>query len=336
MVAKKPRRERKKDDQERPAIDPFWSGTITFGLVSVPVHLYPAARRGEMPLRMLDADGTPLTRRYYCPEHEREIPPEEIVRGYEIDKDRYVVVEDSELEALAPRKSRDIDLTRFVRQEQIPPFFFERAYFLTPSGDSTKAYRLLAEVMEKSRRAGVATFVMRDKEYLVAIFSEQGILRAETLRFENELRDPEAVGLPPPARVKKSDVVRLTKLVQRHSRDGLPDEALEDHATQRLRHLVEAKRKKGEDVFEVSAPPAEEETEENEEVPASRQADLLETIRRNLQGRNGKKPSRGAQSKIPYMHLTKEKLLARAQRRNISGRSKMNREQLIKALSEKR
>jgi DNA end-binding protein Ku len=165
MVAKKPPKERKTktEDRERPAIRPFWSGTITFGLVSVPVHLYPAVRRGGMALRMLDADGTPLARRYYCPEHGREVPPEEIVRGYEIDKERYVVVEDHELEALTPRKSRDIDLTRFVRQEEIPPFFFDRAYFLTPSGDSTKAYRLLAEVMEKSRRAGIATFVMRLK-----------------------------------------------------------------------------------------------------------------------------------------------------------------------------
>jgi len=342
-VAKKPRKERpskkgrppNKEHQERPAIRPFWSGTITFGLVSVPVYLYPAARRGGMPLRMLDADGTPLSRRYYCPEHDREVPSEQIVRGYETEKDRYVVVEDSDLEALAPRKSRDIDLTRFVRQEQIPPFFFERAYFLAPSGDSTKAYRLLAEVMAKSRRAGVATFVMRDKEYLVAIFAEQGILCAETLRFEDELRTPEDVGLPPPERVKKGDVVELAKLVQRHSRDDLPHEALEDHATQRLRELVEAKRKRGEDVFEAPVPPADEDIDD-EEVPAGRQADLLETIRRSLQGSDGKKPPRRApQSKSRFAQLTKQKLLERAQRKNISGRSKMNRQQLIRALSEK-
>jgi len=190
--------------------------------------------------------------------------------------------------------------------------------------------------MEKSRRAGVATFVMRDKEYLVAIFAERGILCAETLRFENELRNPEDVGLPPPVRVKKDEVVELAKLVQRHSRDDLPHAALEDHATRRLHDLVEAKKKSGKDVFEASVPSAEEDIVDEEEVPAGQQADLLEIIRRSLQGRDGKKPPRQTpQAKSPFAQLTKQKLLERAQRRNISGRSKMNRQQLIQALSEK-
>jgi DNA end-binding protein Ku len=323
------------DTPERPAIRPFWSGTITFGLVSVPVDLYPAARRGGMPLRMLDQDGTPLSRRYYCPQHEREVPPEHIIRGYEIAEDEYIVVQDSELEVLAPRKSRDIDLTRFVPQGEIPPLFFERAYFLIPSGESTKAYRLLAGVMEKSQRAGVATFVMRDKEYLVAIISEQGVLRAETLRFEDELRNPDVMGLPKPSRVKNRAVTALAKLVQRHAREELPLEALEDHPTQRLRQLVETKRRKGQDVFEAPDVPADEELpEEDGEVSADGKLDLLETIRRSLHAPSETKSANGTASKSKLTHLTKEELLTRAQRRKISGRSKMNKQQLIQALSQ--
>src|SRR5207248_7073669 len=106
------------------------------------------------------------------------------------------VVTDEELERLAPEKSRDIDLRRFVEAEAIPPMYFERSYFLVPAGGSAKAYRLLAATMEETHRAGIATFVMRGKEYLVAILSENGILRAETLRFSDEIRSPEDVGLP--------------------------------------------------------------------------------------------------------------------------------------------
>src|SRR5690606_22010540 len=97
--------------------------------------------------------------------------------------DHFVVVTDEELEALAPEKSRDIDLRRFVDVGAIAPEMCERAYFLTPAGGSTKAYRLLAAAMERTGRAGIATFVMRGKEYLVAILAENGILRTETLRF---------------------------------------------------------------------------------------------------------------------------------------------------------
>lgn len=112
------------------------------------------------------------------------------MRGYEVEKDRFILVDDEELVALAPEKSQEIDLKRFVELSEIDPVYFERAYFLAPDRDAVKAYRLLARTMEEAGRAGIATFVMRGKEYLVAIIAEQGFLRAETLRFHDELRIP--------------------------------------------------------------------------------------------------------------------------------------------------
>ncbi|MGH7471964.1 MAG: Ku protein, partial [Longimicrobiales bacterium] len=138
----------------------IWSGTITFGLVSVPVHLFPASRSAPMGLRMVDADGTPLQRRYVCPEHDQEVEWDDLVRGYEIADHQFVVVTDDELEALEPKRSREIDLRQFVPLEQLDPRFFERGYYLVPADESTKAYQLLASIMEKSGRAGIATFVM--------------------------------------------------------------------------------------------------------------------------------------------------------------------------------
>ena len=178
----------------------FWSGTLTFGLVSVPVDLFPAVRARRTALRMLGPDDQPLVRRYFCSADGRALTREDIVRGYENDDGSFTVVADEELDALAPRKSRDIDLRRFVAREEIPRQLLERPYVLAPAGESTKAYHLLAATMEKAGRAGIATFVMRGKEYLAAIFAEGGTLRAVTMRFADELRTPSDVGLPSAAR----------------------------------------------------------------------------------------------------------------------------------------
>src|ERR1044072_1058270 len=175
MVArKKTSRNRSQDNHDGVvrAARPFWSGTLTFGLVSVPVDLYPGNRTNRAPLRMLGPEGEALARRYYSEKTGPALDTEEMVRGYEIEKDRFVIITDEELERLAPEQSRDIDLRRFVPLADIPPLHFDRSYFLAPSEGSEKAYRLLSQTMEKEKLAGVATFVMRGKEYLVAIFPE--------------------------------------------------------------------------------------------------------------------------------------------------------------------
>ncbi len=190
---------------------PFWSGTITFGLVSVPVNLHPANRSDRVSLRMVSPEGHPLSRRYFTTRDEKELKWEEIVRGYEIEKNKFVVVDDSELDQLAPDRTRDIDLSVFVKSSEIDPMHFERAYYLTPAGTSTKAYRLLAKAMEDTDRVGIARFVMRAKEYLVAILAENGILRAETLRFADEIRMPSDIGLPDSSEPPAAEVRKIEK-----------------------------------------------------------------------------------------------------------------------------
>src|SRR5258707_5631779 len=159
-MAKRKRAETKSEDDNGKGSRPCWSGTLTFGLVSVPVELYPGNRTNRAPLRMLGPEHEPLARRYYSEKTGRDLNADDMVRGYEIDKDKYVVVTDEELERLAPEQSRDIDLRRFVDLESIPPIYFDRSYFLAPSEGSEKAYRLLVDTMAKSDLAGIATFVM--------------------------------------------------------------------------------------------------------------------------------------------------------------------------------
>ena len=143
----------------------LWSGSITFGLLSLSVDLFPALRTEVLSLKIVDASMQPLTRRYVCPEHDRFLSGDEIVRGYEVENGEYVIITDEELESLAPERSRAIDLRKFVDVAEIDPLYFKRAYFLTPAEDeANRAYRLPAETMERSGRAGIDTFGLTGKE----------------------------------------------------------------------------------------------------------------------------------------------------------------------------
>lgn len=242
----------------------------------MPVNLFPATRTNRAPLRMLSPEGEPLSRKYYSEKTERDLDADEMVRGYEVDKGKYVVVTDEELDRLAPEKSRDIDLKTFVPEETIPPVYFERGYFLTPAAGSEKAYKLLAETMEKNGKAGVATFVMRGKEYLVAIFSEHGILRAETMRFADELRSPEDVGLPKKKpKVPTATVKKFEKLISSRAKKQLSPQRLKDEQTERLLKLVKKKSAQRKNVVRV-------ETEERE---PGKVIDLVAVLKKSLAGK---------------------------------------------------
>jgi DNA end-binding protein Ku len=262
-------------DEQPSGLRSFWSGTISFGLVTVPVALYAATRARGVNLRMVGPDDAPVQRRYVCSKDGEVLDAGEIVRGYEIDKGKFVVVTDDELEAIEPRKSREIDLRLFVSQDEIPPIYFERAYYLVPTGGTNKAYRLLAEVMEKRKMAGIATFVMRAKEYLVAIIAENGILRAETLRFADEVRSPQDVGLPDIPKIPAADVKKFEAQITRRSKKLDLHELLDDYG-ERLEKLVAKKEKKKDAIVRV-----EQDTEE-EDGGGGEVVDLLAVLSRSL------------------------------------------------------
>jgi len=234
---------------EASAVRGFWSGSLAFGLVSIPVNLITAERTSRVALRMLGPDGTPLKRRFFCSKHNEALESADIVRGYEVEKDRFVVVTDDELKALAPKLSQEIDLTRFVPLDDIDPMHFEHGYFLVPNKKSGKAYRLLARIMEDRRRAGIATFVMRGKQYLVAIIASGGVLRAETLRFADELRSTDDIGVAPSKATDATAVDAFEKQIDALRADALGADELDDTHTQRLLELIEQKRSKGTDVI---------------------------------------------------------------------------------------
>jgi DNA end-binding protein Ku len=259
----------------------MWSGTLSFGLVTIPVELFPATRSQRSALRMLAPDGTPLARRYFSSKGQ-PLGWEDLQRGYELDDGSFVVVEDEELERLLPDQSRDIDLTRFVPVESIPPLYYERAYLLAPAGGSTVSYRLLASTMERLGKAGIATFVMRDRQYVIAIIARDGLLRAETLRFADELRSPDEIGLPQ-GEPHKERVRDMRGAIKKLSQARVAERELADSYWQRLEKLVAQKKKRNEDV--VPAAEAEGATDEN----MAEVIDLMDVLRKSL----AQKPSGG-------------------------------------------
>lgn len=331
-------------DGAAPSARPFWSGTLTFGLVSIPVSLFPASRRASVSLRMLAPDGTPLSRRYYCPSDDVELDSEQIVRGYELEDGSYVVVSDEELDALDPKKSRDIDLRLFVPEAQIDPIYFERTYVLSAGSESTKAYRLLAAVMEQTGRAGIATFVMRENEYVIAIFAQGGILHAETLRFADEVRSPDDVGLPADLEPDAAAVKAFARVIEERAQPALDPEELRDTQTAALREHLEQKLRRGQDVIEAAEGAA-------PEGPAE-VIDLMDVIKRSLHAAAAEpggaeterpasprarshgpdRPARTRPSASDLERLSKQELLQRARELDVPGRSQMNKSELAREL----
>jgi DNA end-binding protein Ku len=322
----------RKREQAAP-VRAFWSGTIAFGLVNIPVDLFAAVRTRRTSMKMVDRKGRPLGRQYYCPEDGKKLNAESIVRGYETEDGEMVVVTDEELEAIAPEMTRDIDLRRFVPLEQIPPTYYQRPYFLAPSGRSTKAYHLLAETMERTGRVGIGSFVMRGHEYLVAILSEGGLLRAETLRFADELRSPQDVGLPRSGKAPAKRVNELMRAIAELTRDALDMNELSDRYAGAIHELAEDKRRKERDVVEVSARAEDEDAEtEGAEV-----IDLVKLLRERLSSKakvsTAEHPGGWAKgSPHDLGKLSKQALYERAQALDIPKRSQMGKAELIKAI----
>lgn len=314
----------------------FWSGTITFGLVSIPVDFYAAARARDTSMKMVDAQGHPLGRRYTSAGNGKPLDDGEIVRGYETDSGQAVVITEAEFESAAPETSRDIDLLRFVPLQQVPPACFVRPYFLAPTQRAGKAYALLAQTMERTGKAGIGRLVMRGHEYLVAIIAEHGALRAETLRYVDELRTPEAIGLPAPSGVTKKKVEEFAQEIDRALEKRLDLHELEDRDAEALEHLARSKLKAHKDV--VTLPDAAE--DEEPEEGGAQIIDLVQLLRNSL-GADAKAAPDADAAPASASHrepegelasMTREQLYRVATDLGISGRSKMDKTALVKAV----
>lgn len=234
----------------------IWSGTISFGLLNVPVRLYSAvARRGIALREIRESDSARIKHRRIAEGTDEEVPYENIVKAYELSPGQYVPLSKDEMAALAPEKSRAIDVQDFVDIEEIDPMYFDSPYYLGPAEGAEKAYSLLASAMESSGRAAIARFVFRNKEHLAALRAGDGVLTLTTMRFHDEVVPPSELddALPDKQpKVAKREREMAEQLIDSLSTDFKPDR-YRDEYREELLALIERKA----EGKEIVAPEAE-------------------------------------------------------------------------------
>ena len=224
----------------------LWTGSLSFGLVNVPVAMFSGVRDQDLHFRQLHAkDHTPVETHRYCAEEDEEVPYDEIANGYELDGEM-VILTDAELAAAAPHRSRTIDIEAFVALEDVDPMYFDHPYVLMPSGEAEgiqRAYRLLVEVMGSTERAALGRVVMRTKEYLTLIRARDERLVLTTLLWHDEVRPTDPVPSPTKKdKPAKKEVDAEVELIESFSCDWDPSR-YEDSFQKRLREIVKAKGK---------------------------------------------------------------------------------------------
>jgi DNA end-binding protein Ku len=223
----------------------LWTGALSFGLVNVPVALASAARDLDVHFHQLhEEDGARIEVRRFCAKEDLEVPYEDIGKGYELDSGKQVVLTNDDLEQIAPRRTRTIEITAFVDAEELDPILFDHPYWLIPTGDSEgprRAYRLLVDAMEDAERVALGRFVLRSKEYLVAVRARDGLLALTTMLFPDEVRPTKDIdngGRKPTGKA----LGQAVKLVEALSQDFDPADYADEHR-KRLRAVIKDKRK---------------------------------------------------------------------------------------------
>jgi DNA end-binding protein Ku len=219
----------------------IWSGTIAFGLVNVPVRMYSAVKEKDVRFHFVHApDGSRIGYEKICKAEEKPVPDDEIVKAYEIEKGEYVYMEDEDFEAARPEGLRTIEIEDFVPYDDIDPIFFERTYYLGPQDGGEKVYALLARAMDEAGLAGIARYVMRDRENLGALRIRDGVITLEKLFFADEIRPADDLK-PKGVRVDKGELEMAAQLIDRFSNKWEP-EKYRDEYRKRLLGVIKAKR----------------------------------------------------------------------------------------------
>lgn len=255
---------------------PIWKGSISFGLVNIPVGVHVAVREQRLHFRMLHAsDKSPVKFTRVCAREDREVAWSELVKGYEYSKGRFVVLTKKDFEAAALEKTRRVDIIDFVKAEEIDDRFFHTPYYLVPEKSGAHAYALLREAMRQSRRIGIGKFVLRDVQHLAAVEVIDHALVLTLLRFADELADASELSLPSGKDVRKAELDMAKTLVENLAASWEPAKYKDDYRANLMR-VIRAKAK-GQKVDLTPSP----------EPRRADVVDLMERLRRSLERQRG-------------------------------------------------
>jgi len=276
----------------------LWKGAISFGLVNVPVELFSAEKRSsELDLTMLDKrDLAPVGYKRYNKSTGEDVPWAEIVKGYEYDDDKYVVLSDEDFRRANVEASKTVDIQAFVDLKDIPPLYFETPYYLAPGKRGEKAYALLRDAMKKAGKAGIATVVIRTRQYLAAVLPQDDVLLMDTLRYADEIKTAEELGVPSGAlhhKVSAKEIDMALRLIDDMSEKWQP-EKFKDTYRDDLMARIQEKIKEGQ-TEEITSP---QKGEKGEKEPARADViDLMALLKKSVEKKQDKprrKPARKA------------------------------------------
>jgi DNA end-binding protein Ku len=260
----------------------IWNGAISFGLVNVPVQLFSATESKEVHFHNVSKSGHRIRNKRVDEKTGREVEYKSIVKGYELSKGKTVIIEPEELEVAAPKQTRAIEIEDFVDLAEIDPIYYDATYYLAPKGDAAgKSYALLREAMTRTERVGIGRFVMRTKQYLVAIRPDDDLLVLHTMYFADEIRDPSSLDVPPKLRNTAKELKIAEQLIESQTIAWDPERYGDTYREEVLKII--RKKSKGQEI--VVAEP--------EEQPAQ-VLDLVEALQKSLDAKKPKKRRRRA------------------------------------------
>ena len=262
------------------ALRPLRNATITFGLVNIPVRFYTATKSEDISFNLLHREcGSRVNRKWWCPQHEEMLTTDDMIRGFPIAKNRYVTFSDEEIEALESGDNKAIEITEFVDLDQIDPLFFERSWYLGPAQGGGKTYRLLAEAMRKQNKVAVARWVSGGREHLVVLRPFEDGLILHTMYYADEVRDFSEIDKEK-AEPRDKEIALAEMLINELTEERF--DPLEYKDTYRER-LLDRIRSKSEGQVIVSETP--------DATPAGDVVDIMEALRRSLEGGSAKRPA---------------------------------------------
>jgi len=258
----------------------IWKGIISFGLVNIPIALYPATRREEFKFRLLrKSDLSPVSYKRVAEKDGKEVPWDQIVKGYEYEKGKYVVLKDDDFERVDLEATQTVDIQDFVDQEEIDPIFFYKPYYLEPQKGGDKAYALLRDALKDSNKVGIAKVVIKTRQYLAGVKPEDGVLVLELMHFADELADPGKLHVPKKTEVGKREMNMAKSLIDSMSSKWNPEKYRDDYR-EALMEVIEEKVEAGGKEIEEKPKKARKPTNV---------IDLVSVLQKSLEQTGGKK-----------------------------------------------
>ena len=258
----------------------IWKGSISFGLVNIPIALYPATRREEFKFRLLrKSDLSPVSYKRVAEKDGKEVPWDQIVKGYEYEKGKYVVLKDEDFERVDLEATQTVDIQDFVDQEEIDPIFFYKPYYLEPQKGGDKAYALLRDALKDSNKVGIAKVVIKTRQYLAGVKPEDGVLVLELMHFADELADPGKLRVPKKTEVGKREMNMAKSLIDSMSSKWNPEKYRDDYR-EALMEVIEEKVETGGKEIEEKPKKARKPT---------KVIDLVSVLRKSLEQTGAKK-----------------------------------------------